>query len=199
MQSWVLKAMQRWPNVPALFGWLRLDRRGRWLVQGEPISHPRIVAAIDQNYGVDAYGRWYFQNGPQRGYMALDYAPFVLRRESDAFVTHNGLRVARPTRAIIDEAGTLSLATEHGLGEIDGGDLAWVVERLCIGDDSLDEEALAALLDLPSQRETAAVLALGQDRLPVVRVDAAELPQVFGFIRNPEPVEGERASSKAPD
>jgi hypothetical protein len=199
MQEWVLKAMQRWPNVPALFDWLRLDRRGRWLVQGETISHPRIIETINQNYGHDEHGRWYFQNGPQRGYMELEYAPFVLRRESDGFVTHNGLRVERPTQAVLDEVGTLSLATEHGLGEVYGGDLDWVLERLSIDDEALDEEAIAELLDLPSRTETNAVLALGHERLPVVRVDSADLPEVFGFARQPKPLEGERTSTKAPD
>jgi hypothetical protein len=28
----VLRAMARWPNVPAVHGWLRLGRRGRWLL-----------------------------------------------------------------------------------------------------------------------------------------------------------------------
>jgi hypothetical protein len=199
MDTWVLNAMKRWPNVPALFGWLGLDHRGRWLVQGEAISHPRIIETINRNYGVDEYGRWYFQNGPQRGYVALEYAPYVLRREQDGFVTHNGLRVERPTQAIIDDVGTLSLCTEHGLGEIYGGDLDWVLERLSIDDESINEEQIADLLDMPSETQTDAVLALGHDRLPVIRIDSADLPQVVGFIRKPEPLDGERVSTKAPD
>lgn len=199
MEPWVLKSLQRWPNVPALFGWLSLDRRGRWLIKGEPITHPRIVATINHNYGVDEHGRWYFQNGPQRGYMQLEYAPFVLRREYDGFVTHNELLVERPTQAILDETGTLSLSTEHGLAEIPGDDLDWVLERLSIDGEPLDEERIAALLEMPSHTETAAVLALGRGRLPVVRVDSADLPAMFGFIRQPEPREGERVGTQAPD
>jgi hypothetical protein len=199
MEDWVLKAMQRWPNVPALFGWLGLDRRGRWLIQGQTISHPRIVETMNRNYGVDEHGRWYFQNGPQRGYIELEYAPYVLYREGDGFRTHTGLRVERPTQAILDEVGTLSLSTEHGLGEVYGGDLDWVLERLSIGDQSIDEEDIAALLEKPSHTETEAVLALGRARLPVVRIDAADLPDVFGFTRSPQPREGERVSTGAPD
>jgi hypothetical protein len=168
-------------------------------VQGEAISHPRIIETINRNYGVDEYGRWYFQNGPQRGYVELEYAPYVLRREQDGFVTHNGLRVERPTQAIIDDVGTLSLCTEHGLGEIYGGDLDWVLERLSIDDESINEEQIADLLDMPSETQTDAVLALGHDRLPVIRIDSADLPQVVGFIRKPEPLDGERVSTKAPD
>lgn len=199
MEDWVLKAMKRWPNVPALFGWLGLDRRGRWLIQGQAISHPRIVETMNRNYGVDEHGRWYFQNGPQRGYIDLEYAPFVLRREGDGFKTHTGLRVERPTQAILDEVGTLSLSTEHGLGEVYGGDLDWVLERLSIADHAIDEEDIAALLEKPSHTETDAILALGRARVPVVRIDAADLPEVFGFVRNPQPHEGERVSTGAPD
>ena len=199
MDHWVLKAMERWPNVPALFGWLGLDQRGRWLIQGEAITHPRIVETMNRNYGVDEHGRWYFQNGPQRGYIALEYAPFILRRDSEGFTTHNGLRVERPTQAILDEAGTLSLCTEHGFAEIYGGDLDWVLERLSIDDSTLDEEDLAELLELPSHTETDAVLALGRERLPVIRVDNEELAEVFGFQRTPQPLDGEKAATRAPD
>lgn len=199
MEDWVLKAMQRWPNVPALFGWLGLDRRGRWLIQGQTISHPRIVETMNRNYGVDEHGRWYFQNGPQRGYIELEYAPFVLWRERDGFRTHNGLSVLRPSRVVLDEAGTLCLATEHGLGEVYGGDLDWVLERLSIRDAELDEEGIAALLELPSNSTTKAVLALGAERLPVERIDSAEIPEAFGFVRKPVPREGEKVGSKAPD
>lgn len=199
MQPWVLKSLQRWPNVPALFDWLSLDRRGRWLIKGEPITHPRIVETINLNYGVDDHGRWYFQNGPQRGFMELEYAPFVLRRELDGFVTHNDLRIERPTQAILDETGTLSLSTEHGLGEIPGDDLEWILDRLSIDDEPLDEDRLTALLDLPSQTTTGAVLALGRGRLPVTRIDRDELPGIFGFTRKPTPLEGERIGMMAPD
>src|ERR1700712_3913736 len=87
MEPWALKAMQRWPNVPALFGWLSLDRRGRWLIKDELITRPQIIDTINANYGVDEHGRWFFQNGPQRGFMQLAYAPFVVHAEADALIT----------------------------------------------------------------------------------------------------------------
>jgi hypothetical protein len=73
------------------------------------------------------------------------------------------------------------------------------LERLSLDDASLDEGDVAALLELPSRTETAAVFALGQERLPLIRIDAADLPEVFRFIRRPEPLPGERSSTKAPD
>ena len=78
MEAWALRAMERWPNVPALFGWLGLDRRGRWLIKGEVITRPQIIDTINGNYEADAHGRWFFQNGPQRGFVSLQTAPLVL-------------------------------------------------------------------------------------------------------------------------
>ena len=199
MDDWVVKAMQRWPNVPALFGWLGLDRRGRWLIKGEPITHPRIVATFNRNYGVEEHGRWYFQNGPQRGYIELAYAPFVLRRHGDGFITHTDLNVERPSQLVLDEDGTLSISTEHGLGEIAGADLDWVLERLRLDERPIDEDALQALLDLPSGSETNAIVAIGRVDVHVVRMDAVDLPDAFGFVRAPEPRDGEKAGSRAPD
>src|SRR3546814_19214992 len=78
VEDWVQRALARWPNVPALYGWLRLDRRGRWLIRDEPLSRPQIIDTINRNYAPAARGCWYFQNGPHRGYMQLAVEPFVL-------------------------------------------------------------------------------------------------------------------------
>jgi len=201
MQDWVLRAMQRWPNVPALFGWLGLDRRGRWLIKGEPISHPRIVIAINQNYAVDAYGRWYFQNGPQRGYIELEYSPFVLRTNeaSDGLVTHTGLSVQRATCAYLDEEGSVLLQTEHGAGEIDHSDLDWVLQRLTVADRPVREDELVDALVLPTGTTTQLNFALGDARVPVIRLDSAAAPARLGFVKTPQPREGEAVSTRAMD
>ncbi len=41
MEDWVYRALEKWPNVPHLYGWLRLDRRGRWLIRGETNPPPK--------------------------------------------------------------------------------------------------------------------------------------------------------------
>ncbi|MEN9315762.1 MAG: hypothetical protein RIS35_2155, partial [Pseudomonadota bacterium] len=72
MDELVLKAMERWPNVPAVYGWLRLDRRGRWMLvdrgvpgfdealhgAGSEITSPQIIDFIGRNYARDDQGRW---------------------------------------------------------------------------------------------------------------------------------------------
>jgi hypothetical protein len=189
MDDWVVRAMERWPNVPALFGWLGLDRRGRWLIRGETISHPRIIETINRNYACDEHGRWFFQNGPQRGYISLARTPFVLHRIQDGagLTTHTNLRVEHATAAFLDEEGALVLATEHGPGEIAGGDLDWALQRLTHGGQIVSEDELADALAAPSGEVTNLSLDVDGLGVPVIRLDAADLPALLKFVRDPQP------------
>ena len=137
----VRQAMARWPGVPAVHGWLRLDRRGRWLLVdrgapgfdeardgvGSEITSPPILDFIGRNYGPDGHGRWHWQNGPQRVFVDLALAPLYYRVLGDApsqgLVTHTGWPVARIARAAVDDDGNLWLVTEHGPGCVDDRDL----------------------------------------------------------------------------
>ncbi|GFE90320.1 DUF2946 family protein [Steroidobacter agaridevorans] len=201
MDEWVLNALKRWPNVPALFGWLGLDRRGRWLVQGEAISHPRIIDVINRNYAADEHGRWYFQNGPQRGYMQLESTPLILfvADDNEHLTTHTGLAVAQLHAAYIDEEGSLVLTTEHGPGELRGTDLQWALDRLSIDGNPVDDDALATALGLPSQSRTDITLTVGSSRLALQRLDFAGAPSALSFDRAPAPREGEKVSTRAMD
>lgn len=196
MEDWVLRGLERWPNVPALFGWLALDRRGRWLIRGEAITRPQIIETIERNYAADEHGRWYFQNGAQRGYIELECAPFVLRSGGDGqqLLTHTGLAVERPAKVFLDEEGSVLLATEWGAGLIADADLDWVLQRLQLGTEAVGEAALAEALALPSTSTTALTLRFGDAQLPVMRLDAAEAPYTLAFVRRPLPREGERWS-----
>jgi hypothetical protein len=201
MDEWVHRALRRWPNVPALFGWLGLNRRGRWLIQGETISHPRIVETINRNYAADEHGRWYFQNGPQRGYIQLESTPLILRVAEDgqSLVTHTELPVERIQGAYLDEQGALVAVTEHGAGEISGTDLAWTLDRLARDQQAIDDDALAIALDMPTGSDTGITLSVGTTRVPVRRLDFAAIPAALNFVREPAPREGERVSTKVMD
>jgi len=138
----VLRAMQRWPNVPAVFGWLRLDRRGRWMLvdrgrpdfeeardgAGSEITSPPILDFIGRNYLADDQGRWHWQNGPQRVFVDLELAPLVLRVMGEAsrqsLVTHTGYPVTPGDEAWMDPQGNLFLRTSLGPGVIHDLDLA---------------------------------------------------------------------------
>lgn len=201
MDAWVERAMQRWPNVPALFGWLGLDRRGRWLLKGDPITHPRIIDIINRNYAADALGRWYFQNGPQRGYLQLEYAPLALRTTEDGttFITHTGLRVERLAEAFLDETGAVLLLTEHGPGEVIGTELDWILQRLSYDGQSISEEQLVDALVLASGQATRISLNAGNSSLPLMRLDAAAAPEHLHFDRDPQPHSDEVSSTRAPE
>jgi len=40
--------MLRWPNVPACYGWLSLDRRGQWRMRGEPVTHAGLANFLNR-------------------------------------------------------------------------------------------------------------------------------------------------------
>lgn len=137
----VERAMQRWPQVPAVHGWLRLDRRGRWLLidrgrpgfdeardgAGSEITSPPILDFIGRNYGADDAGRWYWQNGPQRVYVDIDLAPLVLRVVGEGLaarlVTHTGYPLDTPGTGWIDAEGNVFLETAMGPGALHDLDL----------------------------------------------------------------------------
>ncbi|GAB3685559.1 DUF2946 family protein [Salinisphaera aquimarina] len=195
MQEWVERAIAKWPNVPALFGWLGLTRRGHWLIQGERITHPRIVDAIANNYACDTHGRWFFQNGPQRGYIALEYTPLIARVQADdRLLTHTGQVIESARALYLDENSAAILDTPDGAALIEGADLAWVLEHLRDGDSEIDDEALAAALATPSGDTTELTLMAFDTRLPVHRCDADALPARLGFVRDPEPRDDEAES-----
>jgi hypothetical protein len=188
MEDWVYRALEKWPNVPALFGWLGLDRRGRWTIRGELISRPQIIDTINPNYAADAHGRWYFQNGPQRGYVTLESAPLVLRTDGrGTLLTHTGLTVDAAEAAWLDENGALWLRSARGPAVLEGEDLHWVLERLRGPRTPVDEDLLADTLALPSGSATRLSLRLGDTTLPLGRLDFDAAPQTLGFVRRPEP------------
>lgn len=195
MEDWVHRGLARWPNVPALYGWLALDRRGRWRIKGETISRPQIIDTLNRNYAADEHGRWFFQNGPQRGYVALARAPLLLRAEDDGSLwTHLGEAVTGIRAAYLDEQGGLWFDTAQGPAALHEQDLGWALDHLRLGTKPMPEAALTAALQQPSGSATPLVLHLAGQRLPVARLDTAEAPARLGFVSDPQPLPGEKAS-----
>jgi Protein of unknown function (DUF2946) len=196
----VSRAMQKWPNVPNVFGWLRLDRRGNWLVKSRPsrdaqpvferIGNEAVIEFIGRNYAHDAVGRWFFQNGPQRVFVTLEYTPFVyrLRGDRESLETHTGLAAGEVRAAWIDDAGMLVLETELGPGVLLDRDLPALLDRIETSSGPVSEESLAALTAgaLPDL-----TLDLGRRRVPLSAIVAAEVPARFGFIADPRPAPDE--------
>jgi hypothetical protein len=188
MDADVLAAMAKWPNVPAVFGWLQLTARGEWRIGGERVANAAIRAFIDRNYAVDAHGRWYFQNGPQRVYVSLERAPWVYRVDADGHVgAHTGAVPSRCAGAALLDDGRLLVTTELGPGMIDDRDTAWCMRAVTdFTGLPLNERGFERWTD---GRDEAfikpALLHLKGDLVRIERLRATDLEQRFGFVANP--------------
>jgi hypothetical protein len=122
MDEIVARSLAKWPNVPAVYGWLDLDRRGNWLIKGERIGNVALREFIARNYAADAQGRWFFQNGPQRVYVRLAYTPLVMHYEGERLFDHCG-RPVEPLETLVDDEGSVLIRGSHGIGLLDDRDL----------------------------------------------------------------------------
>lgn len=204
MDDAVRAALQRWPQVPAVSGWLSLTARGEWRLhpagdarpgrRGESITNPQLLAFIGRNYlGADD-GRWFFQNGPQRVYVTLDLAPRIVRLGDDgrSLVDHTQQAVTAVSGWWLDPAGTLYLQTPAGPAALLDRDLVALLPELTdASGQSLDDALQAA-----DSTDPMTVLAAWHERpigwlpgglglaplqlLPHTRADAA-----LGFVRDP--------------
>jgi hypothetical protein len=201
MDEIVIRAMQKWPNVPNVFGWLKLDRRGNWLVKSradgpggatfERISNQAVVDFIGRNYQPDPAGRWFFQNGPQRVFVTLDYTPLVyrLRGDRESIEAHTGAVPASVKRAWVDDGGMVVFETELGPGVALDRDLAALLEKIVVVDGKPADDG--SIESLAAGQGPALAIALGKRRVPLGSIGTAEVPRRFGFEPAPRPAPGE--------
>jgi len=128
MDDIVARGMAKWPDVPAVYGWLSLDRRGNWLIKGDRIGNAAFREFICRNYAADTRGCWYFQNGPQRVFVALAYTPLVLHFEGEVLFDHCG-RPFQSDQAYLDDEGSVLMRGKPGVGLLDDRDLAGYADR----------------------------------------------------------------------
>lgn len=128
MDEIVLRGMAKWPNVPDVYGWLSLDRRGNWLIKNEKIGNPAFREFIGRNYQPDARGCWYFQNGPQRVFVKLAYTPLVVHHDGEALIDHCG-RPFAAKEIFLDDEGSVLMAGEAGIALLDDRDLARYADK----------------------------------------------------------------------
>ncbi len=190
MDEQVLQAMAKWPNVPAVFGWLRLDPRGQWwLIQrdrpdfdeelhgaGSPLTSPPILEFLLRNYAADSTGRWYWQNGPQRVYVSLDRAPWVVRLDEDP-------ECAAPLNATDTTGRTVSNISRAVLGSLDGCLYLQCAQGSC----AVDDRHLIRLADRLQSTDAGWRLNLGTATLPqYLEVEESDTPAaLLGFVRIP--------------
>lgn len=196
----VRRAMEKWPQVPAVYGWLRLGRRGQWFLidrsapdfdeerdgEGSLISSPPIVDFIGRNYECDDRGAWYWQNGPQRAFVRLELAPLVLRVLNEApaqrLVTHTGFIVERVERVLADADGNLLMVTDLGPAVVDDRDIGQL--QLAIEDDAAGPGG--PLLRLAMERYPAPDGGPWQFRAQPLS-GAAAIGRALGYLADPAP------------
>ncbi|MGO4304888.1 DUF2946 family protein [Cupriavidus sp. RAF12] len=195
MDEIVKQAMARWPNVPNCYGWLALDRRGQWRMRnefaqqhglsGDPIRHDALVGFIERNYVQDARGGWFFQNGPQRVFVSLAYAPWIVR-------LHEGRLTTTTQRPFALEA---CHADEHGnvvlAGKVEGlsGDAARTQAAL-LHDHDLDAFSSACTWHGEACGAVLGVFHHAGRDIDIEPIVEDEVPKRFGFVRMPEPEPG---------
>lgn len=179
--------MAKWPDVPAVYGWLALDARGRWRVKNEILHHRGLTDFIGRNYLCDSNGQWFFQNGPQRVFVTLEYTPCVLRLEADGrLMRHTGTPFEAPADVWLDDAGCLLVSSKKDIGVIHDGDLDLAVSRLAYADGR--SATLESLLEA-SEPDRTIGLRLADGWHPVRGIVRADVAARFGFVANPAPPE----------
>jgi len=185
--AWVQRALARWPGIPACHGWLALDGRGRWLLDGRPVTHSGLQTFLARHYQRDEDGAWYVQNGPQQVFVDLELAPWVASLDgAGALVAHTGEAIVSVEALFIDEAQRLYLVTEDRLAALCDRDYDTFCAGLSLAD-STEQDTEAAMAALLLLDQTAPSLALRwQDHpLPAHFAAAAELESRFAFRRRP--------------
>lgn len=190
MDERVKRALQQWPNVPDVYGWLSLTRRGQWLLRNESVTNPNLIAFINRNYGPLDDGGYAFQNGPQRVHVALEATPWIARiaqPEADrlALEDHTGQPLDVIERFWISADGDVIAQTARGPALVHDQDLMALTRWLRDKDGhSLSDEALPEVLDKPEN--AGLTVLLGKDPIAVKHLGNTTLTAHFGFKAQPQ-------------
>jgi hypothetical protein len=188
MRQTDFSAMLRWPNVPACYGWLSLDRRGRWRLRGEAVTHAGLNDFLNRQYAHDEDGNYFVQNGPQRVFVELEYTPWILRlTAADRIETHVGEVVSEFRSAAIDEEGNLLIEIADGIALLCDHDLPALRHCLRLPNGEVADDA--SVLEAIEHAVTGATrlsLAWQGRCVPVLAVRRSEVPGRYGFMVSPQ-------------
>ena len=188
MDDAVRAALAKWPDVPAVFGWLALTARGEWRIRGERIENRAVREFIGRNYAADNHGRWFFQNGPQRVFVDLEAAPWVYRLvPGEGLVTHTSVRPRTLAAAALVDDGRFVLATDLGAGLVDDRDAALFLRAVTdFAGLPLNERGIERWFEGKDEAFVgAATLGFDPPACRIERLRASDLPARFGFVRVP--------------
>ena len=113
-----------WPQVPKLYGWLYLNRRGKWLIKREQVKHLGMIKFLKENYKKNTKGEWYIENGPQKAFVTLEYTPLIIRLSHNGSLTTNiDTEIETPNSITLDDEGNVLFESSIGLGLLDDRDM----------------------------------------------------------------------------
>lgn len=182
------EAGRRWPAVPACYGWLSLDRRGRWRLRGEPVSHAGLIDFLNRRYTHDESGNHFVENGPQRVFVDLEYTPWVVRLASETCLeTHVGTVVSEVRGAALDDEGNLLLEIPQGIGLVCDRDLPTFLRLIrSASGDGADEASLLEFIAQPTEAGRPPLYLCWQDGcVPLIRLRRPEVAALYGFVTAP--------------
>lgn len=201
MDEIVKAALAKWPNVPACYGWLALDQRGFWRMRdaacqaaaapGDIIRHPALIDFIQRNYQCDQHGCWYFQNGPQKVFVNLSSAPYILRLQSNAegeiqARLHDDQALPAPLRVAMNQDGQLLLGWESAFAALDDRDLQLLCRVLYQHQQPASDEAIADWLASAGQSGALSLRLRQQDYL-LSYAESRDWFALYQFQATPEP------------
>lgn len=186
-------ALLRWPNVPACYGWLSLDRRGRWRLRGETVSHRGLNDLLNRQYAHDENGNYFVQNGPQRVFVELEYTPWVLHLTSAGnFETHVGEAVDEIRGGALDEEGNLLIEIPDGVALLCDHDLPALLGCLHLPNGEVaDEASVLAVIEQAAPGDSTLTLDWQGRRLPLRSLRRSEVPGRYGFQSSPRAALGQ--------
>jgi len=137
MDDIVIRGMLKWPDVPAVYGWLSLDRRGSWMIKNvsgrfERIANPRSTSSSPGTTRPTPKGAGTSRTD-RSGYTSPStYTPWVYRLDDtgEGLLTHTGAAPRALEALFVDDAGGLLLEADMGIGVLLDRDLPAFVERL---------------------------------------------------------------------
>jgi hypothetical protein len=161
-------------------------------LSGSVIQHAALSEFISRNYAHDSLGRYFFQNGPQRVFITLDAAPWIVRitpgENGSRLVTQCGTDI-KPQGALSDEKGNIyitGLIPQSFSNQVDNSRFT---EQESISVALLHDHDLDLFSNQSTVQEDACSFRGswqwdGKD-LPIEPIHSIELSERFRFIKAP--------------
>lgn len=157
-------------------------------MKGTPVTHPLLIDFINRHYRGDAAGRYYFQNGPQKVFVDLEGAPYILSFDAaqEQLRAHTGQGVAQVDAVSLLDDGGVALLSDLGPAEFDDRELIHLERFLRVPRGRDPVEALEILATQPGT-DAGVRFAFSGREVALGYCTRFELGARFGFVSDPSP------------